>query len=63
MKSGDRIKVIDGEHEGKTGKVVKGETVIFKGCGIADDDDYGRLVEFDDGSLEIVEEALLEVVN
>ncbi|MEE8413521.1 MAG: hypothetical protein V3R96_03120 [Dehalococcoidales bacterium] len=63
MDAGDRIRVTGGEHEGKTGKVIKGETIIFKGCGTIEVDDYGRPIEFTDGSLEIIEESLLEIVN
>lgn len=63
MKAGDNIRVIKGEHEGRTGEVI-GE-YIAKGLGRLEGQDFrGRwFVEFEDGDQTIIQEAMMEVIE
>ncbi|MFC1978050.1 hypothetical protein ACFLWS_07310 [Chloroflexota bacterium] len=55
MKQGDQIRVIGGEHQGKTGKVIAESTI--KG------EKVGWLVEFVDGSKGTVKESETAALN
>ncbi len=62
MKAGDNIRVIKGEHEGKTGEVI-GE-YIAKGIGGLEGQDLrGWFVEFEDGDQTIIQESMMEVIE
>jgi len=61
MQAGDKIRVIKGEHEGKKGEAIA--EWIAKGIGALEGRDFRGwwFVEFEDGSQDVIQEALMEV--
>ncbi len=57
MQAGDKFRVIEGKHEGKVGEIISGYQIEGLEGG-----DFDSLwwVEFEDGSADIIQEALME---
>ncbi|MFC2056231.1 KOW motif-containing protein [Chloroflexota bacterium] len=68
MEAGDKVRVIEGEHKGKTGEVIgkwQGQMTEAGGqggTGFGFSGGWWR-VKFDDGSQPIIKEALMEVTS
>ncbi len=62
MQVGDKIRVIKGEHEGKIGEVIG--RYQAQGLERLRDADFSGLwyIEFEDGSQDIIQEALMGVI-
>ena len=60
MQAGDKIRVVKGTHEGKIGEAVSRYRI--EGLGMVGGEDFSNLwfVEFEDGSADIIQEALTE---
>ncbi len=63
MKAGDKIRIIKGEHEGKKGEAIA--EWIAKGIGTLENRDFRGwwFVEFEDGSQDVIQEPLMEVIE
>ena len=63
MQTRDIIKVIKGEHEGKIGQVIG--RYQAQGLERLRDEDFSGLwyIEFEDGSQDIIQKALMEVIE
>ena len=63
MQARDKIRVIKGEHEGKIGEVIG--KYQAQGLERLRDEDFSGLwyIEFEDGNQDIIQEALMEVIE
>ncbi|MBA7633683.1 hypothetical protein ES703_41254 [subsurface metagenome] len=63
MQAGDKIRVIKGQHEGKIGEVISRYQI--EGIERVGGEDFSSLwfVGLEDGGSDIVQEALLEVIE
>jgi len=60
MQAGDKIRVIEGRHEGKLGEVVSRYRI--EGVGELGGGDFSNLwwIDFEDGSADILQDVLIE---
>ena len=63
MQAREKIRVIKGEHEGKIGEVIG--KYQAQGLERLRDEDFSGLwyIEFEDGNQDIIQEALMEVIE